>query len=89
MTQTSLTFDDCVILLSPIFTDKPFKSHLYSCGDLNTMNYVFESLIFNLLVIVYFLISEIASIGCSYLKEIIPLKGNTYKHNFRGPQTEP
>ena len=40
----SLTFDDCVIILSPTLTDKPLRSH-FSCGDLNTINSVFESLI--------------------------------------------
>ena len=57
MTPKSLTFDDCVIILTPILTDKALKSH-FSCGDLNTINSVFESLIFNLLVITYLLISE-------------------------------
>ena len=32
MTPKSLTFDDCVIILSPTLTDKPLKSH-FSCGD--------------------------------------------------------
>ena len=41
----SLTFDDCVIILSPTLTDKPLKSH-FSSGDLNTINSVFESLIY-------------------------------------------
>ena len=40
-----LTFDDSVIIISPTLTDKPFKSH-FSCGDLNTIKSVFESLIF-------------------------------------------
>ena len=39
MSLKSLTFDDCVIILSPTLTDKSLKSHL-SCGDLNTINYV-------------------------------------------------
>ena len=52
----SLTFDECVRILSPTLTDKPLISH-FSCGDLNTINSVFESLIFNLLVITYLLIS--------------------------------
>ena len=70
-----LTFDDCVIKLSPTLTDKPLRSH-FSCGDLNTINSVFESLIFNLLVIIHLLISvrqlfnfEIASNGCLHLNE--------------------
>ena len=49
-------FDDCVIILSPTLSDQPLKSH-FSCGDLNTINSVFESLIFNLLVIIHLLIS--------------------------------
>ena len=70
MTHKSLTFDDCVIILLPTFTDKPLKSHL-NCGDLNTINYVLELLILNLLVIIHLLISarqlfnfKIASDGC-------------------------
>ena len=76
MTPKSLTFDDCVIILSPTFTDKPLKSH-FSCGDLDTMNSVFESLILYLLVIIHHLISvrqlfyfENASNGCLHLNEI-------------------
>ena len=56
MTPKSLTFDDCVIILSPTLTDIPLKSH-FSHGDLNTINSVFESLSFNLLVIIHLLIS--------------------------------
>ena len=56
MTPKCHTFDDCEINLSPTLTDKPLKSH-FICGDLNTINYVFESLIFNLLVIIHLLIS--------------------------------
>ena len=41
MITKSLTFDDCVIILSPTLTDKPLRSH-FSCGDLNTINSVFE-----------------------------------------------
>ena len=74
MTPKSLTFDDCVIILSPTLTDTPLKSH-FSYGDLNTI--FFESLIFNLLVSIYLLISarqlfnfEIASNGCLHLNEI-------------------
>ena len=69
MAPKSLTFDDCVIIPS-------LKSH-FSCRDLNTINYVFESLIFNLLVIIHLLISarqlfnfEIASNGCLHLNYI-------------------
>ena len=75
MTPKSITFDDCVIILSPTLTDKPLKSH-FSCGDLNTISSVFESLIFNLLVIIHLLISarqlfnfEIASSGCLHLNK--------------------
>ena len=82
----SLTFDDCVIILSPTLTDKPLKSH-FSCGDLNTINYVFESLILNLLVIIHLLISarqlfnfEIASNGCLYLNENI-IDSHRHKHD--------
>ena len=45
MTPKSLTFDDCAIILSPTLTDKPRNLH-FSCGDLNTINTVFESLIY-------------------------------------------
>ena len=76
MTPKSLTFDDCVIILSPTLTNKPLKSH-FNCGDLNTIHYVFESLILNLLVIIHLLISarqlfnfEIASNGCLHLNDI-------------------
>ena len=76
MNPKSLTFDDCVIILSQTLTDKLLKSH-FSCGDLNTINYVFESLIFNLLVIIHLQISErelfnleIASNGCLHSNEI-------------------
>ena len=57
MTTKSLTFDDCVIILSLTLTDNPLKSY-FSCGDLNTINYVFETVIFNLLEINPLLISE-------------------------------
>ena len=50
-------FYSYVIILSATLTDKPLKSH-FSCGDLNTIHSVFESLIFTLLVIIHFLISE-------------------------------
>ena len=75
ITPKFLTFDDCVIILSPTLTDKPLKSH-FSCGDLNTIKSVFESLIYNLFVIIHLLISarqlfnfEIASNGCLHLNK--------------------
>ena len=58
MTPEPITFDDYVILISPTFSYNPLKSH-FSCGDLNTQKSVFESLIFNLLVINHLLISDI------------------------------
>ena len=46
------------MILSPTITDNPLKS-CFACGDRKTINYVLESLIFNLLLIIYTLISEI------------------------------
>ena len=50
-------FDYYVILLSLTFIDKPLKSH-FICGDLITIIYVFELLIFILLDIIHLLMSE-------------------------------
>ena len=68
-----LNIQNCIYLESPLFIINHCHivlSHL-NCGDLNTINYIFESLIFNLLVIIHRLISErqlftfeIASNGC-------------------------
>ena len=76
MPPKSLTFDDCVIIHSPTFTGKLIKLH-FSCGDLNTINYVYKSLINNLLGIIHLLISarqlfnfEIASNGCLHSNNI-------------------
>ena len=73
MAPKSLTFDDYLIILAPPLTDKPLKSH-FSCGDLNIINSVYESVIFNLLLIIHLLISarqlfnfEIVSTGCFHL----------------------
>ena len=89
MTPKSLTFDDCVIILSPTLTDKPLRSH-FSCGDLNTINSVFESLIFNLLVIIHLLISarqlfnfEIASNGCLHLNETYKFRQFAQRPRFQ------
>ena len=46
------------MILSPTITDYPLKS-CFACGDRKTINSVLESLIFNLLLIIHTLISEI------------------------------
>ena len=73
-----------VMILSPTLTD---KSH-FSCRDLNTINYVFKSLIFNLLVIIHLRISarqlfnfEIASNGCLHFKMRYIIECRQHKHD--------
>ena len=43
--------------LSPTMTDNPLKS-CFACGYRKTINYVLESLIYNLLLNIHILISE-------------------------------
>ena len=58
ITPSSLTLNDCNIMLSPTPIDKLLK-YCLACGDLKSMNYVLGSLIFNLFMIIHTLISEI------------------------------
>ena len=58
MTPKSLTFGEGSILLSPTLTDTPLILALH-CGDRNIINSVFESLIFNLFLIIHTRMSEI------------------------------
>ena len=54
---SQIPFEDCSIILSPTYTAKLLKS-CFACGYLKTINSVLESLIFNLLLIIHTLISE-------------------------------
>ena len=76
MTPKSLTFGEGSILLSPTLTDTPLILALH-CGDRNIINSVFESLIFNLFLIIHTRMSEIqlfnlanGADGSLFLKEM-------------------
>ena len=58
MTPKPLTFGESSILLSPTLTDTPLILALH-CEDRNTLNSVFELLIFNLFLIIHTRMSEI------------------------------
>ena len=67
------------MILTPTITENPLKS-CFACGDQKTIKSVLESLIFNLLLIIHTLISEIQlfnlikdSKGVLHLKRYIEL----------------